>query len=327
MPATRRRVQGLCFAGLFLTLLPSAFAQADFTLTATPFSPAAVNPGGTSSANVTLGTLNGFNSTVALTCQVSPQQTTGTTPVCEISPPTVSPPAGASATVTTNTLNGSGVVPGLYTITITGTGPSTTNSVQDTVTVLAVTPQFTVTVATAVAPSSVHAGSGGQGTINVNPINGYTGNVTLTCSSITPLVTIPPICSFKPPVVMVEGVLATSVITISTVGPVAERGVPVRRKFYAFWLSLPILGFAGIGAAVGGERSRRAWILLGLLLLAGSFLLVPACGNNNVATTDISGITPKNSYTFTVIGVDENGVTSSNTGTSTAAPSVALTVD
>jgi hypothetical protein len=323
--AMRSYIKALCLASLFLALLPAASAQADFTLQASPFAPTALNPGGTASSNLTLGTLNGFNSTVALTCAVTPQQTAGTTPVCEVSPATVSPPAGASVTVTTETLNGKPVIPGLYTITVTGTAGSTTHIAQENITVLAVTPQFTVTVTTAVAPSSVHAGSGGTGTVQITPINGYTGSVTLSCSSITPLVTIPPVCSFNPSVVTVSGVVATATISVSTVGPVAEKSEPARRIFYAFWLSLPILGLAGIGA--GNKRSRRAWILLCLLFVAGSFLLVPACGNNHVATTDINSLTPKNTYTFTVIGVDQDGVTSSNTGTSTAAPSVTLTVD
>jgi hypothetical protein len=323
--ATRRHIPSLSLVCLFFALLPSAFAQADFTMQGAAFSPTAVNPGGTSSFNLTLGTLNGFNSTVALTCAVTPQQTSGTTPACEVSPATVSPPAGASVTVTTQPLDGKPVIPGLYTITVTGTSGSTTHTAQENITVLAVTPQFTVTVVTAVAPSSVHAGSGGTGTVQITPINGYSGSVTLSCSSITPLVTIPPVCSFNPSVVTVSGVVATATISINTVGPVAERTAPPARNFYAFWLSLPILGFAGMGA--GSRRSRRAWILLCLLVAAGSFLLVPACGNNHVATTNISGLTPKNTYAFTVIGVDQDGNTSSNTGTSTASPSVTLTVD
>lgn len=78
---------------------------------------------------------------------------------------------------------------------------------------------------------------------------------------------------------------------------------------------------------MGRKRSRRVWGLLALFVLGASFLLMPACGNNNVATTNVTGITPMNSYTFTLLGVDGNGVTSSNTGTTTAAPTVSLTVD
>ena len=35
---------------------------------------------------------------------------------------------------------------------------------------------------------------------------------------------------------------------------------------------------------------------------------------------------PANTYTFTIVGIDSNGVISSNTGTNTSAPTVSLTV-
>jgi hypothetical protein len=194
--------------------------------------------------------------------------------------------------------------------------------------VVAVTPLFTVTVGTAVAPSTVHAGSGGQGAVQINPINGYSGTVTLSCSSITPLVTIPPICTFDPPVVTVAGVPVSSTIAITTIGPITKTGLTRARSVYAFWLSLPVFGFALLGAAIGGKRSRGLLSLLALFALGGCLLLTPACGNDTSSSNvNPNGITPKNSYTFTLVGVDANGVSSSNTGTTTAAPTVTLTVN
>jgi hypothetical protein len=305
----------------FAALLPCAFAQ-DFTLIAAPFSPDAIDPGGNSSSNLTLGTVNGFNSTVTLACSVAPVQTTGT-PTCQVSPETVSPPAGAVVTVTTA---GGTVVPGLYTVTVTGTGPTTTHTAQQNLTVLAVTPQFTVTVAAAVSPTSVHAGTGSSGTVSVNAINGYAGTVTLSCLTVTPLVTFPPVCSFEPSQVQISGTTATSVISISTTGPITRRIAP-RTTVYALWLPLPLLAISGLGAAFGGKRSRRAWSLLALFVLGGSILLLPACANNNVTnTTNITGITPSNTYTFTIGGIDANGNVSSNSGAG-AAPTVTLTVN
>src|ERR1700722_948017 len=316
-----RRGASVCLVIFFLSMLPLAFAQADFTLVAAALSPGAINPGGTSSSNITLG---GSSGSVDLTCQVTPQP--ANFPDCQVSPASVVAPGGAVATITTNFVTGSSP-PGLYSITITGTDSSGSVSAQQNLTVLAVTPQFTLTVAAAVAPGSVHAGSGGQGTVSVNPLNGYTGSVPLSCASIPPLVTIPPICSFEPAVVTVTGIATTSVISINTVGPIADRNSAHRSDLYAIWLPLPMLAFAGLGAAMGRKRSRRVWGLLALFVLGASFLLMPACGNNNVATTNVTGITPMNSYTFTLLGVDGNGVTSSNTGTTTAAPTVSLTVD
>jgi len=307
----------------FLTVLPSALGQ-DFTVEAAPFNPFAVAPGSDSASNITLTALNGFNGTVDLTCQVT-SQTTGTPPACTISPASVKPPAGATATITSTGLT----TPALYTITMTGTGPSTTHSAQQNITVLAVSPQFTITVGTSVAPSSVPAGSGGEGVININPINGYSsgpGGVTLSCSSIIPLVTIPPICSFNPQPVIVNGTAATSTITINTFGPVTTGAMRQARPFYALWMSLPMLALVGLGAAAGGKRSRRVWGLLALFIVSGSILLMPACGNSGgTSVTTPNGVTPANTYTFTVTGVDANGNIASNT-TNTTNPTVSLTV-
>jgi hypothetical protein len=321
-----------------LALLAPASAQADFTLQAAPFSPDAVAPGGTSSSNITIGAINGFTGTVDLTCQVSSTQATTSTPACAVSPATVTPPAGAAVTITTT---GQTTTVG-YSITITGTGPSTNHTTPpQSLTVLAVTPQFTITVQSPVVPNSVPAGSGGQGVITVNPINGYsspgypTAGITLACASITPLVTIPPVCSFSYPQGLsslpVNGAPATTTITISTSGPIITGAGAHPRTFYglfyALWLPLPMLALVGLGSAIGGKQSRKAWGLLALFVMSGALFLMPACGNTTATTTSPNGVTPNNSYTFTVVGVDADGVVSSNVTSSTSAnPTVSLTV-
>ena len=314
-------VSVLFVSALFLAFLPSAFGQ-DFTLTAASFNPVAVDPGGTSISTITVSPLNGFNSAVDLSCTVAPQQTTGT-PVCTVSPASVTN-STATATVTT-----SGTTPpALYTFTITGTGGGLTHSAQQNLTVLAVTPQFTITVGTTIAPSSVHAGSGGQGVVNVNPVNGYSGSVTLSCSAVTPVVPIAPVCSFNPQTVTVNGTLATSTITISTTGPPVRGALSGTRRFYAAWLSFPVLSLMGVGIVAGGKRSRKTLGVLSLLVLVAALLLMPACGSSSstTTTTTTTGVTPNNTYTFTLQGVDANGVVSSNTGT-TSSPTVSLTVN
>ena len=66
--------------------------------------------------------------------------------------------------------------------------------------------------------------------------------------------------------------------------------------------------------------------MLSLVVLCGVFILTPACGSNPTTTSTPNGVTPANTYTFTIIGVDSNGVVSSNTTSSTTAPTVSLTV-
>ncbi len=327
------KLTAICVAFLlvFYVLLaspPAVRAQTpDFTLSITGFQPSAVLPGSDTNAQITVGAENGFTGTVSLSCVVTSQESVPPG-FCEISPTSVDVPGGAIATI-----NATGASAGFYSVYVVGTGPSTTHqTLTQNVTVLSVTPSFTITVKTPVAPSSVAAGNGAQGVININPLNGYTspvnaagqGGVTLSCASITPLVTLPPICSFNPPNPTVPGTVASSTLTITTFGPVTTGAVPHWRPVYAFWLPLPALALISLG--VGGKRSRKAWTLLSFLVLSAAFLLMPACTNTTTTTTTPNGITPANTYTFTIAGVDVNHVVSSNSGTGSTAPSVTLTV-
>jgi len=327
LQARRAGITAFCLLAAFLAL-PSAASAQTFTLEAAPFSPDAVSQGGTSASTITVGTSTLFSGTVDLTCQVTPTNLTDP-PACLVSPATVNVPGSASATITTK--GDTSTV--AYSITITGTAPSTgqiTTTQPQSLTVLAVAPQFTVTIQRAVQPNSVPAGNGGVGIININPVNGYLSpgsGVTLSCNTITPLVTYPPFCSFSPNPVKVTGTTVTSTLTINTYGPIITRAIAPPRTFYALWMPFPMLALVGLGAAGGGKRARKAWGLLALFVVSGALFLMPACGNTTPTTTSPNGLTPSNTYTFTVIGVDADGVISSNTGSGTNTnPSVTLTV-
>jgi len=144
----------------------------------------------------------------------------------------------------------------------------------------------------------------------------------------SPLVTIAPVCSFTypngAPNLQVNGTTSQpATLNITTFGPVTTGAHNVRGAF-GFWLSLPLIGLVGFGA---GKRARGAWVLPMLVVLSGVFILTPACANNNSATTTTpNGVTPANTYTFTIIGVDSNGVLSSNTSSTSTGPTVSLTV-
>jgi hypothetical protein len=328
------RVAALCLIAAAFIVLPRASA-ADFTMTVVPnLSPSAVAPGGSSSATISIVTGTGFVGPITMGCTVTPSVPgTVSNPVCTVSPSSMSASGQATATITT--VDGTTTVS--YGITITATDASGTITAPTLdLTVLSVSSQFTITVETVVAPSSVPAGSGAQGTLSITPINNYRippgGGITLYCASITPLVTLPPYCSFSPQPVtssdLTGGNAFPVTVTITSVGgvPGQQCANPRWHHVYALWLGLPMLSLVGVGAGVGGKRSKKAWVLAAICVVGAGFLLMPSCSNtsNKLCTPD--GVTPANTYTFTVVGVDSNGVASSNTGSGSSSPSVTLTV-
>jgi hypothetical protein len=308
----------LLFLALFAQL-PRAAGQS-FTMTASPLHPFAVDPGESSWATLTLNPVNGFTGSVSLSCSVAPQLTNP--PACAVSPSTVTPPvSGPTVTITTSTLT----TPTTYSVTVTGTGTGTnppTNQVVLNLPVLGVTADYTLTVTTPVTPTSLHAGYSATAIVTITPLNGYTGQVTLSCSQVTPAVTLPPVCTFSPTPVPVTGAAATATLTINTYGPTTGTTASLFRKtFYA--LGLPLFGMTLVGFGVGRGRKRSVrWIGLSSLCLLAFLALVPACGSSSSTTTGPVGNTPNNTYTITLTGADANGVIPSNTN-----PTVSLTVD
>ena len=79
---------------------------------------------------------------------------------------------------------------------------------------------------------------------------------------------------------------------------------------------------------IGGAGSRRAKTIAGLgvlFVIPLALLLTPSCGGGSTTGSNSSSVTPKNTYTFTLTGADENGAAPGNSTTSPA--TVSLTVD
>jgi hypothetical protein len=331
----RQLIRAIFFSWL-LSVFPAAsvsLAYGQFSLTPSPLHPSAVDPGGTSTAAINLepdGSSNpvSFNT---IPCTVTPVQTTGT-PVCTVSPDSATPPAQPSLTVTTI-----GATPaGLYIVTVTGTSGSFSQAITLTLNVVDVTEDYTLTVSpTTATPSPVAAGTTATTKVTVTPIASYTGNVTLACLSVSPVVTLAPVCSFNPATVAVTAntISPVSVLTFTTAGPAPTTRLWDRRIFYALWLVVPGLVvpglvFAGVGAT--GARRKTALGALLLMAIAGNLLLLPACSAARSLGTN--GNTPNNTYTFTLTGADQNGAapggtTTCTTGVTCAATTVTLTVN
>ncbi len=335
MVKPRQVLRALVFASLLSLFSAASVSMAygqGFTLTvASPLSPSSVDPGGSSLATLNVDATGGFSGSVSfdtIPCTVTPVPATGSVPLCMVSPGSRTPPGQAFLTITTfsGTPADGGTPPGLYTVSVTGVSGSLSQSVTLTMNVVNVTADYNLAVApTTATPSPVTAGNIATTLVTVTPIANYTGTVTLACVSITPAVVAAPYCTFTAtsgssslPTGTVEvtgGAPATATLTITTLGPIPMTTLRHRRIFYALWLLLPMLALAGLGT--NGARRRNAMGALLLMVIAGGVLLMPACGN--VTTNSPNGeITPKNTYTFTLTGADQNGAAPSNATSSPA---------
>jgi hypothetical protein len=291
-------------------------AYGQFTLSvSSPLSPSAVDPGISAIATLDVEP-NGSSSPVSfntIPCTVTPVQPTGT-PQCLVSPDPATPPSKPSLTVTTT----DATPPGLYVVTVTGTDGSTSQIIALALNVVNVTQDYTLSVSpTTASPSPVTAGSAATTTVTVTPIASYTGQVTLACLTVSPVVALAPVCSFNPPTVAVtSGLPPTSVLTISTTGPAPTVRLWNQRFFYALWLAIPGLAIVGM-CTTGARKQNTLAAMLGIAVISG-LLFIPAC--NGAKSTGSSGsgtVTPKNTYTFTLTGADANGAAPSSTTATT----------
>ncbi|HVI09726.1 MAG TPA: hypothetical protein VND65_15665 [Candidatus Binatia bacterium] len=312
------------------SLLPILFSIAspaqDFTMTIplglrTP----AVDPGGTSTATIDLSPVGTSAGPVSLTCAVT---TTVSTPTCLISPSSATPPATPALTVSTTTSTPTGSYP----ITVTGTDASGAVTLNLTLSVTDLTADYTLSVSpTTATPSPIPAGSSATSTVTITPSSNYSGNVTLSCLSVTPVVVAAPFCTFQYPngassIAVGGGVPSTVGMTITAYGPSPSTRNGTPRIYYALWLVLPALTLAGFGAGMGGKKWPALFLLLGLGV---GVLFLPACNNSSYQTTNNSpqGLsTPKNTYTFALSAADQNGAQPSNATSGTGAATVTLGV-
>lgn len=134
-------------------------------------------------ATITVTPSNGFTGNVALTCAVTPVAATSPATCSATSPVNITGATAGTSTVTISTT--SNTTPGSYTATVTGTNGAITASTGVGVTITAPpTPAITLTNN---GPLTFVAGAatGDTATITVTPTNGFTGNVSLTCTVTT----------------------------------------------------------------------------------------------------------------------------------------------
>ena len=328
MPNRNHIARFILFASLLSLLTAASVSPAraqTFTLTIPGLNHSAIDPGESATGTITLA---GSGSPVSLSCQLTSGPAVDPSPPgCQTSPPSVVPPGSASVTINTF----ASTAPGLYTFLITGTNGSFTQTASVSLTIQPVSEDYTLLVSpTTATPGSVPAGGVATTTVTVSPIGTYANNnpshvITFSCLSITPTVTLAPVCSFNPPSVTVSpGALLTSTLTLTTTGPALTTRLWNPRIFYAFWLAIPGLGLVGLTTTGSHRRGALGGLLL--MLVAAGLLVLPAC--NSTRTIGTNGNTPANTYTVTVTAADETGAPPSNTTTTgtTTGVTVSLTV-
>lgn len=182
-----------------------------------------------------------------------------------------------------------------------------------------VMPDFTVSASSA-SPRSVYAGQSATATLTINPISGFAGLVTLSCS-VSPTPTQAPTCSVNPGSVQVAGDSSqTATLAISTTGPTV--GAVGHREnastlFFALLLLFPAMVVATL--RTGQQRGallRTTFLIFGLM--AATFQL--GCGGGSGGQTGNGGTpiarTPTGNYTVNILA-SSGGVTHTTTLTLT----------
>jgi hypothetical protein len=156
--------------------LPNGGGGPDFSINANPLSQN-ITVGGSTSYAITVGSMNGFNSSVSLAVTGTPTGATATL--------TTNPITGGSGTSTLNISTTSAILPGTYPLTITGTGGGQSHLVTVSLMVTQVQqPDFSVTV----TPGSQTVTAGGSTTYSaaVAGVNGFAGTVSVSGPSSLP---------------------------------------------------------------------------------------------------------------------------------------------
>lgn len=153
--------------------------------------------------------------------------------------------------------------------------------------------------------SAVNPGQSASSSVIINSVNGFSGDVTLSCS-VSPTPKFAPSCGFSSSSLNVgNGGSASSVLTVSTTGTQATL-MHSGNTFYALWLLFPAMLLGTAGAGTVNRRKALSYLLIGLALTGCLFLV--GCGSGSLVSTGNGGGpgggagsgTPAGKYNITV---------------------------
>ncbi len=277
-------------ANVLVTSWPGFVSAPDYSIGGTPVTVSSLGQLGTSTVTVTMS--NGFSGTVNLTCA------SGSLPAgvsCSFSPNSLT----ASGT-STLTLSTSSSTPTNSTVTVVGTSGATTHSTTINLSVAA--PDFTAAAAP-LTPAAIAPGGSASAVITIAPVGGFTGAVSLACTSITGGGTPGPTCGFS--LTSVANASGTSTLTISTTGSRSISSgltAPPDRGFGWMFASSGAL-FAGVfifALPVGKRRRPAGRRIAGVGLMLLLFFAGLGCGGGSSSKTTQTGGTPAGTYNITV---------------------------
>ena len=299
-----------------VTLVVTAPATPDFSLSASPASQTVVQGSGTS-YTATVTPSGGFTGTVTFSATGLPSGAGAT-----FNPTSVTTSGSSTMTVTTSATTPAGSYP----LTITGTSGTLSHTAAVTLVVTArPTPDYSLSASP--ASQTVVQGSGTSYSVTVTPSGGFTGTVTFSASGLPVGAT----ASFNPTSVTTSGSSTMSVATVSTTptgtftltitgtsgtlshtttvtlvvnppAPAADFSLsasPASQSVPAGGRTTYTINIARTGGFAGGVTLSATGVPAGT---TATFSPNPATGTSSTLTVSTSGTTPVNTYTITITG-------------------------
>ncbi len=286
---------GTVDAHVLVTSWPGFVATPDFSVGGSPIS--VLSPGQSGTSTITVSPTNGFSGTVDLTCAASSLPAGAS---CAFAQSSVT---SGTSTLTVSTTAATPVA--TSNITITGTSGAVSHNATVSLTVNPIVPPDFTVAASAFTPPTVSAGISATSTITITSTGGFTGGVTLSCSSITGGGAPAPTCSFNPS--SVPSGSTTSTLTVSTTAPHSLSGAltsPQPGRSFG-WLaaggSAMLVGIVVLGVP-SGRRRRMAGLGVMLLVFFAAGVGCGGGGGSGGGSTQTGGGTPAGTYTITVTG-------------------------